>query len=82
MYTCSGDNRSQDQPILGALAMNRILDMLADQWLYDVSVLSQGWMIFTIFPAMFYMVFMVFKWTILTMPVWIPFAVVAAIKEG
>lgn len=62
--------------------MDRILDMLADQWLYDVSVLSQGWMIFTIFPAMLYMVFMIFKWTILTMPVWIPFAVVAAIKEG
>lgn len=62
--------------------MNRILDMLAYQWLYDVSVLSQGWMIFTIFPAMLYMVFMIFKWTILTMPVWIPFAVVAAIKEG
>lgn len=60
--------------------MNRILDMLADQWLYDVSVMSQGWMIFPVFPAMIYLAFMVFKWTVLTLPIWIPVVIIQVYK--
>lgn len=56
--------------------MNKILDALAEQWLYDVSVLSQWWVILTVIPAMMYFVFMVLKWLILTLPVWLPSVIV------
>ena len=56
--------------------MNKIIDALAEQWLYDVSVLSQGWVIWTVFPAMIYFAFMVLKWLILTLSVWLPSVIV------
>ena len=38
--------------------MNQVIDMLASQWLYDVSVLSTPWVLYTVVPALFYLVFM------------------------
>ncbi len=57
--------------------MNKVFDVLIEQWLYDVSVLSQGWVIWLVFPAMIYFVFMVLKWAILTLPCWLPFVIIA-----
>jgi hypothetical protein len=61
--------------------MDRIIDMLVSQWLYDVSVLSQWWVIFTVFPAMIYFAFMIVKWTIITTPLWTPIVIVRNLKD-
>lgn len=52
--------------------MKRLTDLLIDLWIYDVEVLSSGWVLYTVVPAMFYMAFMMIKWGILTCPLWIP----------
>lgn len=52
--------------------MNQVIDMLVQQWLYDVSVLSTPWVLYTVFPALFYFMFMLLKWCVLTLPVWLP----------
>lgn len=56
--------------------MQRISDVLFDQWIYDVETLSQGWVLWTVFPAMLYVVFMFIKWTVLTCPVWVPVTII------
>ena len=56
--------------------MNKVLDALAEQWLYDVSVLSQGWVMWLVFPAMLYFMFMIVKWLALTLPVWLPSVII------
>ena len=56
--------------------MNSIIDALAGQWLYDISILSQGWVIWTVLPALIYFAFMLIKWGILTVPVWLPAVIV------
>lgn len=57
--------------------MNKIIDALANKWLYDLNVLSQWWVVWLIFPAMLYFVFMLVKWLALTLPLWLPIAVAA-----
>jgi len=52
--------------------VQRIVDVLVSQWIYDIEVLSQWWMLLFVFPGMFYFVFMVVKWMVLTLPVWLP----------
>lgn len=52
--------------------MNQVIDMLVSQWLYDVSVLSTPWVLYTVVPALFYLMFMPFKWATLTLPAWLP----------
>jgi hypothetical protein len=56
--------------------VNKVLDALAEQWLYDVSVLSQGWVMWLVFPAMLYFMFMIVKWLALTLPVWLPSVII------
>ena len=53
-------------------AINRYLEILVDQFEYDVSTMSQPWMYYLIIPAAAYLVFFLIKWWILTTPVWIP----------
>jgi hypothetical protein len=60
--------------------MQQILDMLASQWLFDVNALSQPWMYWwALVPAVAYASFMFLKWVVLTMPVWVPLAIVVLI---
>lgn len=62
--------------------MDKVFDTLVDQWMYDISVLSQGWVIWSVLPAMIYLVFMMLKWLTLTIPVWLPVAIIVkAFKE-
>ena len=54
-------------------ALDTIVSTLASLWLYDIEVMSQPWMYqWLLVPAFFYIVFMVLKWWVLTMPVWLP----------
>jgi hypothetical protein len=52
--------------------MDKIVEVLVNQWLYDISVLSDPWVLYTVAPAVFYSIFMVLKWAVLTIPVWVP----------
>jgi hypothetical protein len=61
--------------------MNRIIDALIDQWLYDISVLSTWWVLWPVIPAMIYCAFMVAKWTFITLPFWLPLAIIAVIRS-
>lgn len=62
--------------------MSRIADALVDQWIYDIETLSQGWVLWTLIPAMFYLTFMLIKWVVLTCPVWLPLVIVAKAFKG
>lgn len=62
--------------------MERLIDVLVEQWVYDVEVLSQRWVILTVVPAMVYMVFMMLKWMILTCPIWIPSVIIASVFKS
>ncbi len=49
------------------------INLLWHQFQYDVNMLSKPWMYWAIFiPAIFYSIFFVIKWTLLTMPIWLP----------
>lgn len=56
--------------------MNKIIELLTSLYEYDVSWLSTPWMLWTVIPAFLYILFMLIKWTVLTMPLWIPVCIV------
>ena len=51
--------------------MQKLIEVLVSLWLYDIDILSQWWVIVTVFPALLYFAFMIIKWTILTCPLWV-----------
>ena len=52
------------------------VNMLYSMFQYDIGILSQKWMIFTVVPAVFYMVFFFIKWVVLTTPLWMPLTII------
>jgi len=56
--------------------MNKIFEILIDLYIYDVEVLSQPWVLWTIVPGILYMCFMFLKWTVLTCPLWLPITII------
>lgn len=57
--------------------MSTILDLLMQQYLFDVHSLSQPWMYYwLLIPALSYVGFMAVKWAVLTMPIWIPVSLI------
>lgn len=57
--------------------MNEILEKIAiklyDLWIYDLEVLAQPWLYWWLgVPAIFYMSFMIIKWALITIPIWLP----------
>lgn len=56
--------------------MNKIIEILADQWAYDVGTLSTWWVLAFVFPALLYIPFMFAKWLVLTCPVWLPLSII------
>lgn len=57
--------------------MERVLNVLIDQWEYDITVMSQPWMYWLfLVPITFYLCFFCVKWTILTVPMWLPIALI------
>lgn len=59
--------------------MGEIIDRLIQQYLFDLSTLSQAWMYWFVIPALLYIPFMILKWAVLTLPAWLPFAIVISI---
>jgi hypothetical protein len=58
--------------------MQRIAELLISQYEYDIAVFSNPWLyVFFLIPAMAYLVFFILKWSVLTMPVWLPLAKIA-----
>lgn len=53
--------------------LERYLRFLGDTFMYDMEVLSQGWMYWLLLiPVMFYLVFFMIKWAVITAPIWLP----------
>lgn len=53
--------------------LTQYLQLLWKAFQYDIDVFSQGWIYYSLLiPAIFYFVFFLIKWMILTAPVWIP----------
>lgn len=55
--------------------MNEVLHILLELWKFDLWIYSQWWLYAPLLiPACFYTGFFFLKWTIITAPVWLPFA--------
>lgn len=56
--------------------MKTLIDLLCSCWVYDIQVLSNPWVLFTVVPTMLYTTFMIFKWVVIMAPIWIPICLV------
>lgn len=57
--------------------MDQILQILIEQYEYDIMVMSQPWMYYWLMiPIILYVGFFFIKWTVLTAPLWLPFKVI------
>ena len=55
--------------------MDSVIQILAEQYQYDVAVMSQPWMYWCLLiPITAYAVFFILKWSVLTAPIWLPLA--------
>lgn len=55
------------------------MQILLDALKYDIGIYKLPWMFdwwWCMIPPLVYSIFMLFKWSILTIPVWMPFAMV------
>ena len=54
-----------------------IIDVLLKLWEYDIEVMSNMWMyIPLLIPAIGYIIFMLIKWYVLLIPVWLPLYII------
>jgi len=57
-------------------AIGKYLDFLWNSFQYDITVFSHGWLYYwLLIPAIGYAAFFVLKWVFLTVPLWMPFAI-------
>lgn len=60
--------------------MSTINDYLAFLWnslQFDIQVYSKAWLYYwVLIPAIGYFIFFIFKWIVLTIPLWMPIAVI------
>ncbi len=60
--------------------MDRIFEVLIQQWEYDIEVMSQPWMYWWLLvPILCYVAFFFAKWSVLTAPLWLPVALILKI---
>jgi hypothetical protein len=52
--------------------MEKYINYLLESIIFDAQGYDHWWM-WTIIPAFFYTLFLVLKYTVLTLPVWLPF---------
>ena len=58
--------------------MDRIADLLIEQFEYDVAVMSEPWMYYYVLvPIALYVAFFFAKWSVLTAPAWLPVVFIA-----
>lgn len=56
--------------------MDRILEVLIEQFLYDVDMMSYPWMYYWgLVPITAYLAFFFVKWVVLTAPLWLPLVI-------
>lgn len=60
----------------------KYLEILLQQFQYDMDVMSQPWMYYTVVPIISYLVFYFVKWATLTAPLWVPFWMVINSMKG
>lgn len=48
------------------------LKVLWDCFQFDIGVFSTPWVYACLVPIMFYLMFFVLKWMVLTLPIWLP----------
>ena len=53
-------------------AVNEYLDFLWLQFQYDWSVFSNPWILYTVLPALGYLLFFLLKWWVLLAPITVP----------
>lgn len=64
-------------------SIDKYLELLWNQFQYDIEIFSQPWMYYwALIPAIGYLIFFFFKWTVLTTPVWLPPGIVAQMFRG
>jgi hypothetical protein len=56
--------------------LDKLITILVNLWIYDLEVLTKPWVLYTIIPAILYVCLMLCKWLIITIPVWLPFAMI------
>lgn len=57
--------------------MDKILEALVNCYLFDIAVFSNKWMYIPfLIPVIFYLMFFMIKWAILTLPAWLPIMLV------
>ena len=60
--------------------IDTLINVIVTLWLYDIEVMSQGWMYWWVLvPALFYLVFMLLKWAVIFIPVWVPLAIIVTV---
>lgn len=61
-------------------SLDQLITRLIDLWMADIQVLTTPWVYLWVLPALLYLPFMILKWLMLTVPVWLPLAM--ALKKG
>jgi hypothetical protein len=56
----------------------KYFEILLEKFQYNMDVMSQPWMIYTIVPIIGYLVFFLIKWAVLTTPLWMPFTIIVS----
>lgn len=59
-----------------------VSQIYAEQFTWDVECMSQPWMYYFVLPIMFFLPFFATKWCILTLPFWMPLAIVIQAARG
>jgi len=71
-YSKVEDFQMESQQII-----NEYIEFLWNMFKYDMDVFSKGWLYYwLLIPAMFYFVFYILKWIVLTCPIWMPISII------
>lgn len=63
--------------------LNQIINFLLETLLFDYQVFSSGWLYYPLLiPFFIYLIIFLFKWTILTAPIWIPIKIIISGIKG
>jgi hypothetical protein len=57
--------------------IEQLMEMIISFYLFDIAVFTSIWLYIPLMiPFVFYLIFFVFKWMILTLPIWLPFSLI------
>lgn len=58
-------------------ALEKYLSYIFEGIINDINGFYHWWM-FLIIPAIFYFIFLILKYALLTLPIWLPFAIISS----